>query len=241
MMRRLLVIAPVLVMTACGPAEDLGLTSVCYATSDDSPADDDNFQIDEARSGLRLATEDEELGPPSGFEACAAGMAAKAELIDSDGVHVFIGIEARYGIRDLVQATHFALLDGGDLRISQVGGGLSPPSTTLFMANGDQPIVALQQSGDPTEQDFGVLGVEIEGELALPKLGTCGSADHKNVRFVDDNGGKTSSEGDTVELIVGGVEFSGTNISALETTSVSCTDSGGTGIKASWIAANNAI
>lgn len=236
------VVVVVVMASACGNGEQLGLASFCYATAaEDETTDGNGFDFSDERTGLNLVDEGDETEPPPGFTDCSAGMAAQAELVDADGARVFVAMEARYGIRDLVQRGHFALLSDGDIRVNKFGGGFSPTAATLFLSNGDQPIVALQQGADPAGEDFGVLGVEVEGAFALPRIELGGSSDIKNIRFTDDDGATSSSEGDTVELIVGGREFSGTNIRSEDRTSVSCEDCGSTGITATWVAADNSL
>lgn len=229
--------------SACTSAGPLGLAAFCYATeaTDDDIDTGDFVEIVDERSGLRLVDESEETDPPLGFAGCAGGTTARAQLIDGDGARIFVAVVARYGIRELVQRNHFALLDGGNLRVQKVGGGFSPVRMSFFMSNGDQPIVALQSGDDPAGQDFGVLGVAVDGAFATTRFESCGTADPKNIRFTDDDGAKSSNEGDTVELIVGGVEFSGTNIRAFDQTSLHCEDAGATGIHATWVAADNSL
>lgn len=230
----LLALAP-----ACTNPTANGSASVCYRAEgaprpEQSPDQDAEF----THRGVRLASPEEETEAPEDFEGCAQGQAVAGELIDEDGVHFWLGVDAVLGGRNLLVPELFTILDGAEVVVRQARGWNF--RDTAFITRGEQPILLLQ-SGAALEGDHGALVVEDAGGDALPAVGPCGTTTSHSLRFVDDNGAQGAGNGATVQLMVGGVEFLGHNLFSVEYDTRGCTDGPWPANQASWVAHDNSL
>lgn len=174
---------------------------------------------------------------PETWVDCAQGLAQAGELVDGTGVHFWLAVDAVLGGRDLLPDGILALLDGGEVEVHQWRGWNNGDS--VFVSNGDQPVLALQNHA-ALDGARGALRVEDAGGDALPSMDMCGNVSSHTLRFIDDNGAKNAGNGTTVELIVGGVEFLGSNIYSVEW-DWRCTDGPWPENQATWVAFDNSL
>lgn len=239
-MRRVLFLPLVSALTfACGGAGAPGGTAgSCFAASDDSEVP--SFSQAESRSGLRIVAADDETAAPAAFDDCAAGKLVRGEFVDGDGAHIWLATDGQYGSRNLIPKDIFSLVNDSTLSF-QKQFGLSGSFTSLVLSNGDQPILAVQSSAELTG-DVGGLQVEHAGGTALGSFGSCGTETPQALRFADDDGDHNAANGESVELIVGGVEFLATNIFTVAYGETSCEDGPPSGeIRTTWVAADNSL
>jgi hypothetical protein len=240
-MRRTL-FAAALCASACSNTEQLGTAAFCFATDDDESTERLIEPVNVTLSGLTAVTTENETEPPESFLECAAGMREKAELVDENNEHVWLAAVARYGARELLPPGILGIANNSDLHVEINGGGLSPIAQTLFLSNGAQPLVALQNGADPSGKDFGAVRVENAGANALSSYEHCGGVTTISIRFTDDDSSESASAGEVKELIVGGVEFLGANIFSVdrgETTT--CDDGPRAGVSATWVVFDNSL
>jgi hypothetical protein len=230
-MRAIPIVAVVFVAASCAQSERAGAVYACVVSSDDDPAAP---PITVSRRGLRVV-DDPSIAAPAEFEACAIGKSVRATFIDENGATVFVAVDARVGARELIPRNIFDAVDNGTLSWA-VGGPWSPFMSIVFSQN-DQLLLAGQQGGGTLAA--GALRVEDGGGTSLPTL-NCAWETTIDVAFTDDNGITDAGTGETVELIVGGVEWSGTNFGSASYEEGGCED-GPTGTHLNFVAVDNSF
>lgn len=231
------VIGMLLVAAGCTNATPGGSTAACYATVDDGPDDDVEFERDVRHRDVRAVPDGEEIVPADLIEACTPGLAVGAELVDEDGVHFWLAVDAILGGDQLIPTGIFSLLDGGEVAVRQSRGWNI--SDTVLVAQGEQPILALQNSA-VLDGNRGTLQVEDAGADALPRMHSCGNVTSHALRFIDDNGVHAASNGASVQLIVGGVEFLAINIHSVAWEWMHCED-GPPPNQVTWVAFDSSL
>lgn len=225
------------VLGGCTNIEPLGTAGACFAAASDDP-ENPVFERDEKRHGIRVVAAGEETAPPEEHERCARGMPVQAEFVDDNDEHFWLAVAAHHGSTELIPREIFSLVDGADLTVRQTRGWNN--SDTIFLSRGGQPILALQAQA-ALEGDLGALRVDDNGASALASWGSCGSITAHGLKLTDDNGSTVAANGETVELVVGGVEMLGTNIYSVEYAWSGCTDGPSPANQVTWVAADNSL
>lgn len=231
------VVSALVVAAACTNPSPAGSTGACYATADDEPGPGEVVNLDVVHRGVRVAPEGEQTVPDAAKDTCTAGLAVGAELVDEDGVHFWLAVDAILGGDQLIPAGILSLLDGGEVTVRQTRGWNI--SDTVLVSQGEQPILALQNAA-VLDGAQGALLVEDAGADALPVIGPCGNITSHALRFTDDNGAHAASNGGTVQLIVGAVEFLAVNIYSVTWDAMHCED-GPLPNQATWVAFDNSL
>lgn len=237
-MRALIFVSIFACLAGCSSTERLGAASACFAAAGDDEEAPDPFERVESRAGLRLVAAGEEATAPAAFVDCARGQSLQAELVDDTGEHIWLALDARYGGDSILPAALLSAVSDAILDFHAVHG--FSPSTSLVLSQEGRPIVGLQSTA-PLEGDLGPLQVEDGGASALATPATCSSVTAKALRFIDDNGGKAAANGEEVELIVDGVEYSGMNLFSAEYGESSCEDAPSSQTLVTWAAWDNSF
>lgn len=237
-MRSRTVFLVVMLASACSDAVPLGRAGACFSAEADDPDLADVGERNEAREGVRLVPAGEEQGPPEVFATCARGMPVYGEFLDGAGARFWLAVEAWYGATELIPRDILSLVRDATVEVHQARGWNN--ADTVLLSNGTQPLLALQNA-DALRTDAGALRVEDAGGNALPSWNSCGSATTHALRFVDDDTAQLAANGQTVQMIVGGVEFLATNIFSIEHNVQGCEDGPGPGAHVTWVASDNSL
>ncbi len=232
-------VAALAIATACTNPMRSGSASACYrAAGEDPPEDAFIADVDVTHVGVRLVPEGDEAAPPEDFTDCAQGLAVAGELVDEDGAHFWLAVDAILGGTQLLPVDLLSVLDGGEVQVRQWRGWSI--ADNVFLRNGDQPVLALQNNAE-LEGEQGALRVEDAGADALPFPDSCGSTTSHALRFVDDNGAHGAGNGGAVELVVGGVELLAYNLHSREIGVTNCEDGPTPGLHVTWVAFDNSL
>ncbi|MBI1946709.1 MAG: hypothetical protein HYS27_13510 [Deltaproteobacteria bacterium] len=221
---------------SCTSTTRNGSTGACYATADDA-VDDVALERDVAHRGVRPVPEGEQIVSSDIKDHCLAGLAVGGELVDENGMHFWLAVDAILGGDQLIPAGILSVLDGGEVTVRQ-GRGWNF-NDTVTVSQGEQPILALQNAA-MLDGDQGALQVDDAGADALPAVNSCGNVTSHGLRFLDDNGAHVAGNGGSVQLIVGGVEFLAFNIHSVANEWRNCTD-GPLQFEATWVAFDNSL
>lgn len=195
----------------------------------------------EARRGLRVVDDADATSPPAAFVDCADGATERRELVDEDGEHVFLAVDARLDDDALVPA---GLLDGVDGAALFYAARTSSwdPAATLSLVDDDGVIVALGANA-PIDHVGGGLAVEGGGADALAVDTGCGPVSTYALRFLDDDGEHAARNGETLPLVAAGRPVAASNIFTIErgrTSTTSCDDAPAPGVRSTWVAVGGA-
>lgn len=236
-MRAHLVIAGLALATGCSNTEALGTAGSCFAAATDDP-ENPVFDRSEQRRGIRVVAPEEATTPPADFERCARGMPVSAEFVDENDQHFWLAVEAHHADTEIIPREIFGVVDGADLTLRQTRGWNI--SDTVFLSRGGQPILALQSRAS-LDGDHGALVVEDNGGDALPAVQQCGTMTTHALKVTDDEDSRVVANGQSAELIVGGVEFLATNIYSVEYGSSHCTDGPFPENQVTWVAVDSSL
>jgi hypothetical protein len=214
------------------PDGSYGAVSTCIAVetlpTDSGPLFEEGDDVVFSRTGLRTATADEHLEPPEQFAICAADNTVNLELVEADGRHVWLSIDATFNDEPLLPADLLSNLQNATLEIEHRQPWFITDHVTISDDNG---LVATLHSGPVAAGG----GINVVAESSGPTVpATCGWATAQHLRFNDSlvlNSGDTGS----LELDNG----SATVVNMYSTRTEQHCDDGYTGVFAIWAAYRN--
>jgi hypothetical protein len=237
-MRLQRLVIPVILASGCSYTEQLGSAGACFASDGDDPEQPVVNERSEARTGVNLVPPERESRMPESFEGCSRGMPVAGEFEDGEGTRFWLALDAQYGAEELLPQEIFSVVQNATVDVRQTRGWNN--SDSVLIKNGEQLVVALQAAAG-LNGDAGGLQVKDGGTDALPSWGSCGSRTTHSLSFTDDNGTQTASNGKTIQMIVGGVEFLATNIYSIEYDWQNCTDGPFPESQVTWVASDNSL
>lgn len=174
--------ALVLSLSSCGGGvAGAGLIETCIATSDQQIDADEPYALEDASAsaaGLHVATADEALAPPAQFTACAADLSVNLDLVDDDGRHVWLALDAELDGADLLDGALFSGLRNASVEATRSRSWDVFDAVEIVVDN--TLVFALHRSTDSTR------GIEVVAEDAgLPAFETCGTVTPQRLRFND--------------------------------------------------------
>ena len=161
-----------------------GSVSTCIAvetlSTDSGPVIDAPYNVTLTRTGLRSATAAEHLTPPDEFAVCAAEHDVQLELVEADGRHLWLSIDAMLNDAPVLPDELLSNLQNATLAIEHVDSWAFVDHVTI---SDDDGLLATLHSG---AINAGAGGITVVAESAGPSVpNECGWSTAQRLRFND--------------------------------------------------------